>query len=89
MRTITIAFIFVTTVLWAGDPPLEKSKALELFERFKAMSGTWEEESSVGWQGQSEVRVIARGSAVLSTSTFKDEPDEGMADVYYMDGDRL
>ena len=89
MRTITIAFLLLTTALSAGDPILEKSKALEIFERFKAMSGTWEEKSSVGWQGRTEVRVIGRGSAVLSTSRFKEEPEEGMADVYYMDGDRL
>lgn len=89
MHIMTILFLLFSALSWAGEQPLEKARALEIFERFKAMEGTWEESSSVGWQGQSEVRVIARGSAVLSTSRFKDEPNEGMADVYYMDGDRL
>jgi hypothetical protein len=89
MRILTILFLLSAAVSWGGEQPPDKEKAQEIFGKFKAMNGTWQESSSVGWHGQTEVRVIARGSAVLSTSRFQDEPEEGMADVYYMDGDRL
>ena len=43
----------------------------------------------MGWEAGEDFRVIARGSAILVTSEFKDAPGEGMATVFFVDQGRL
>jgi hypothetical protein len=64
-------------------------QAKQQFERMKRLAGTWQARSTKGWEGRYTVRVIARGSAILVTSEFVDEPGEGMATLYYLDGAQL
>lgn len=63
--------------------------APELFERIKALEGDWTGHSTEGWTGAAEIRTIARGSAVVVTSTFEAHPGETMITVYHLDGKRL
>ena len=60
-----------------------------LFTRMKRLAGRWETRSTKGWTGGALVRVISRGSALLFESEFDDNPDAGMATVYYLDKGRL
>jgi len=60
-----------------------------IFARLKTLAGTWEEKSTKGWTAGDKIRVIARGSAILFESSFADEPEEGMATVFYVDKGRL
>jgi hypothetical protein len=69
--------------------PIDKTQSKIIFERFKKMAGHWEGQSTAGWEGTTETRVIARGSVVMNISRFNDEPEEGMATMLFMDGDRL
>lgn len=69
----------------AVDPSLAELA----FERIRSLEGTWQEHSTEGWGGRSVVRVIAGGSAVLSTNEFDAHPGETMATVYHLDGGRL
>ena len=63
--------------------------ASKLFARIKALAGKWSERSTKGWEGSTVVRVIARGSAVMMTNEFSDEPGEGMATMFFVDKDKL
>jgi hypothetical protein len=58
------------------------------FERFKALAGRWNGESTKGWKEETTFRVIAQGSVVMSTS-FDAHPNETMATMFYLDGEDL
>lgn len=60
-----------------------------LFSQLKRLEGVWDGRSSVGWENRTVYKVIARGSVVMATSEFADEPGEGMATLFHMDGERL
>ena len=59
-----------------------------VYERFKALEGTWEAESTKGWTAATSYRPIAGESVVMSTS-FDAHPDETMVTMIYLDADRL
>jgi hypothetical protein len=61
------------------------------FGRLKQLQGAWDATSTAGWEGAHDLRVIGRGSALLSVSTIDPHPgaDEGMATVFHLDRDRL
>jgi hypothetical protein len=69
-------------------PAADKPASLGAFERFKALDGTWEGKSTRGWTEQVTYRTIAGGSCVMETS-FDAHPNEMMATMVHMDGDRL
>jgi len=83
-----LAALFLLTA-----PPTDSlpDGARAAFERFRALAGEWEEQSTKGWTGSDSVRVIARGSAVLFTSAISVHPgeDENMATVVHLDRGRL
>ena len=86
MRTIFIIIFFaLTSSAYAVTP----EQATQQFERMKRMAGTWQGKSTKGWENRVTIRVIARGSAILSTSEFIGENGEGMATLYYLDGGQL
>ncbi|MCI0403725.1 MAG: hypothetical protein L0212_09400 [Acidobacteria bacterium] len=69
--------------------PISRDQALQVFGHFKALTGRWRGESTKGWEGDSNYRVLARDSVVMSTSEFDDAPGRGMVTMFHMDGDRL
>jgi hypothetical protein len=97
MRTTTrfgaaLVFVILTSVSGAGrQASVDASAARAAFEQFKLLAGDWDARSTAGWGGVKQVMVIARSSAVLSTSTHGAHPgdDESMATVYHLDGNRL
>jgi len=73
----------------AADNELDRSRVVALFERFKKLEGTWQGKSTKGWEDRMVMKVMARGTVIMETSEFVDEPEEGMASMYHLDGDRL
>ena len=59
------------------------------YERFKSLAGTWQADSTKGWSEEITIEVIASGSAVMSTTTFRDAPDRKMVTLYSLDGPNL
>ena len=94
LAVLSFATVVASSSQGGGAPPkpesaVSREDAKQVFERFKSQAGRWEGRSTAGWEGALVVSVIARGSAVLSASSFKDEPQEGMATLIHMDGERL
>lgn len=97
-RVAMVALVLTTLVPGAlrpqdesasGAAPLARAQAVQVFEKFKALSGRWRGESTAGWEGDSVYRVLARDSVVMDTSEFDDAPGRGMATMIHMDGDRV
>jgi hypothetical protein len=95
-RTIELVLILMLSV--AGMPHAQNASpgpgpgdARAAFERLKTLGGLWDASSTQGWQGAHEMRVLAGGTALLSTSRIDPHAgqDEGMATVFHMDADRL
>ncbi|NKB86791.1 MAG: hypothetical protein GKS06_01025 [Acidobacteria bacterium] len=63
--------------------------ARQAFEQIKALAGKWQAESTAGWAEPVTFEVLARGSAVMSRTSFKDAPDRTMVTVFSLDEDRL
>lgn len=59
------------------------------YDRFKSLAGTWRADSTKGWSEEVTIEVIARGSVVMSTTTFRDAPDRKMVTMYSLDGANL
>jgi len=75
----------------AGNTAREDGPASprSVFERFKALGGTWHAQSTKGWEEQISFQVIARGSVVVETNGFRGAPDRTMLTMFHMDGERL
>jgi len=99
-RVLRLAILALACFSTTGAPPahgasapapseLNGEEALAAFERLKALAGTWEAQSTAGWSGRSTYSVIARGSAVLSSSQISPHPGETMVTLAHLDGGRL
>jgi hypothetical protein len=90
MRALTLCASLLATLpaLAVSEPP-PAVDARRTFARLAALDGRWEGRSTKGWENVLENSSIAKGSAILSTSTFKDAAHEGMATLFYLDGERL
>ena len=64
------------------------ASAKELFERLKKLEGKWMGRSTKGWTEAITFKTIAQGS-VVHESSFDAHPNETMATMYYLDGERL
>jgi hypothetical protein len=75
----------------ATPTSISGQQAAEVFERLKSLAGRWRERSTKGWTGGSTYRVIAAGSAVMSSFDFDDDPGNAhsMVTIFTLDGDRL
>ena len=58
------------------------------FEKIKALAGDWTSKSTKGWTETENYQVIAGGSVVMNLS-YGAHPDEWMATMFHMDGERL
>lgn len=65
-----------------------EAMAKETFERLKKLEGTWLGKSTKGWEETITFKTIAGGS-VVHESSFDAHPNETMATMYYLDGNRL
>lgn len=88
-------FPLTALALALGAPVVATGQAESLdpaalaFERFKSLAGTWRADSTKGWSEDVTFEVIARGSVVMSTTTFHDAPDRKMVTMYSLDGGNL
>lgn len=64
------------------------SPANDTFARLKKLEGKWTGRSTKGWTEAITFKTIAQGS-VVHESSFDAHPNETMATMYYLDGDRL
>jgi len=89
---------FVTALLLCGvlvitpssaRGQLPESPARQMFERLKSLEGRWETVSTAGWAEITTFEVIARGSVVMSSTTFAEAPDRKMVTMFHLDGERL
>lgn len=92
MRALTLVLFCLTLsadTSPANDVPAARARAA--FEHLRQLAGDWDQTSTRGWEGTTHVQVIAGGSAVLMTSNVGPHPgpDETMATVFHLDGDRL
>jgi hypothetical protein len=67
---------------------LSREQARAAFERFKGLDGSWEGKSTKGWTDRVAYKSIAGGSCVMQTS-FDSHPNEMMATMIHLDGERL
>lgn len=79
--------------LLKADPPAKSpvpsaEKSRKAFEKMKELSGDWEGKSTKGWTERISYRVISGGSCLMDLS-YGAHPDEWMASMIHMDGDRL
>lgn len=82
-----ISLVVLGAALVAGHGQASPTDPAELgYERFKSLAGTWRAESTKGWSEEITIEVIASGSAVMSTTTFRDAPDRKMVTMYSLDG---
>jgi len=87
---IAVFSLVGTPALVGAEPPaMADEAAAQAYARFEALAGTWHAESTKGWSEQVTFEVIARGSVVMSTTTFRDAPDRKMVTMYSLDGARL
>jgi hypothetical protein len=81
--------VLVAALPLAGAQAAPSDPAASAFERFQALAGTWRAESTRGWTEQVTFEVIAVGSVVMSTTTFRDAPDNKMVTMYSLDNGDL
>jgi hypothetical protein len=62
--------------------------ARRAFDRFRSIAGEWSATSTKGWTERLSYRTIAAGSTVIEMSDGA-HPDEIMATMFHMDGERL
>jgi hypothetical protein len=90
MRALSLCACAVAVLpALAGADPAPSLDVRQAFARLSALGGRWEGHSTKGWEDTLEILGIARGSAILGKSTFKDEAHEAMATLFYLDGERL
>ena len=89
LKTFFMLCMLFSSVQTIWSEPLNAQSATRIFEELKKQEGLWEGKSSKGWENRQEVKVIARGSAVMSTSEFVDDAHEGMATMFYLDAGDL
>lgn len=68
---------------------VDAARARAAFARLVALEGRWRSVSTKGWDETTTYQVIARGSVVMSTTTFRDAPDRTMVTMFYVDDGRL
>ncbi len=71
------------------SPSVTAEDAAAAYARFKNLAGEWVGKSTKGWTDRESISVIARESAVMVISNFEAHPDETMATMVHLDGDRL
>ena len=87
------AMVLILSFSWVLPAPLHAGEAAldakAIFERLKALEGTWRGNSTNGWESRMTIETIADGSAILETAHFEAHPGQKMVSVIHPDGDRL
>ncbi len=81
----------------AGEQ-LSAEQAAAAFERLKSLAGEWQAKSSKGWDEPVTYGLVAGGSVVVESNSFKDAPHDvslvrlrrnTMFTMFHLDGERL
>jgi hypothetical protein len=86
LGAVTVVVLGAQGAGLCSEPPGVPATAV--FERLKALAGTWQGRSTRGWTDRVTIQVIAAGSAVLFDS-FDAHPNERMLTLVHPDGERL
>ncbi|HVS03676.1 MAG TPA: hypothetical protein VMT16_12975 [Thermoanaerobaculia bacterium] len=92
MLVAGLALLAAAPCLGAVAPEPTPSPALveRAYQRFHGLVGEWRGQSTQGWTGRSEYRLLGRGTVVLALSSFDDAPPErDMASAVHRDAGRL
>lgn len=78
----------------SGEPvtrtaALSAEQAADAFERLKTLAGDWQAKSTRGWDEPVRYDLVAGGSVVVESNSFKDAPDNTMYTMFHMDEGRL
>ena len=91
-RSVLLVFLGLSLVAPSPEPAVAAepaaSPARAMFDRFRALEGTWEGTSTKGWKDDVSFKTIAGGSVVVENS-FDAHPGETMLTTYQMDGNDL
>ncbi len=68
---------------------LSAEQAASAFERLKGLAGEWQAKSSKGWAEPVKYEIVAGGSVVVESNSFKDAPENTMFTMFHLDGERL
>jgi hypothetical protein len=85
-KILIVAALFVALHSHAAVPPEDARAA---YARLQSLAGEWRSKSTKGWAETLTFTLLGKGSALLELSHFTDTPDEAMASVFHLDGDRL
>jgi hypothetical protein len=88
MRKISTAVFLLIIAASPVHGAMTGEASRALFERIKGLAGDWNGTSTKGWEETDTVQVIAGGSVVMMTS-FDAHPNEHMATMIHLDGDRV
>lgn len=88
MRIPTVLALLVALSAAAAGPTAAPTPHELAFERIKKLEGKWRGKSTRGWEEEMTYKVIAGGSAVMSTS-FDAHPGETMVTMYHIDRGKL
>jgi hypothetical protein len=84
-----VLLAFLASPLKPDSPtPIRGEQANAAFEKLKTLEGKWEGKSTKGWTERVEYDAIAGGSVLMERS-FGAHPNEWMATMIHLDGDRL
>lgn len=88
LATLVVGAVLVSCPISAA-PESSADAAREMFDRLKGLEGRWETVSTAGWAEVTTYEVIARGSVLMSATTFAEAPERKMVTMFHLDGDRL
>lgn len=83
MRVAVILTLLIAVAAAAESTPHERA-----FERFKSLEGKWKGKSTRGWEEEVNYKIVAGGSAVMSTS-FDAHPGETMVTMFHLHEGKL
>jgi hypothetical protein len=89
MKHAIVFALLLATSLAAEPRPVTPADAKAIFEKLKAMDGTWKGKSTKGWTDVATYEVAAKGTVVIERSHFEGEENDGMMTTFFLDGERL
>jgi hypothetical protein len=88
---IPMTLVLMAAAFLGGAEPqklTEAEKHKAMFDKFKALEGSWQTQSTKGWEDKSTFKTIAGGSCVMEQE-FENNPAMAMVTMYYLNGETL
>jgi hypothetical protein len=85
----TLALLTLLALALPLHAAVTGEQARAAYARLQQLAGSWRARSTKGWTEKATYTLVGKGSAVLELSSFIDTPQESMASMFHLDGDRL